>query len=327
MKGRRAWLALAAAAVAAGPRHVFAQTAERTWRVAMLRPSVRPPPDRFATGIQRALAELGYVEGRNLVVDTRYAEGRIHDLPRLARDQVATRPDAVIAVGLAAARAVQQATTTIPIVFWGNVDPIATGLVTNLARPGGNLTGVLIAPEGTLAVKRLEILKEAVPRASRIALLAPDDPGFAVQLSETREAAKSLGVDLAVATVRGGDFERAFGEIAAVRANALLVGATTHFVMARQQVIALAAKHRLPAMYEWPEQVEDGGLMAYGDSLTAANRRVAEYVDRILRGANPGELPILQPTKFRLTINAKTAKALGLTIPRTLLLRADEVIG
>ena len=326
MTSRRAWLALVAAAAAAGPRRVFAQPAAPTARVAILRPSVRPPPDRFATGIQRALAKLGYVEGRNLVVDARYAEGRIDDLPRLAREQVAARPDAVIAVGLAAARAVQQATTTIPIVFWGNVDPIATGLVSDLARPGGNLTGVLIAPEGTLAVKRLELLKEAVPRASRVALLAPDDPGFAVQLRETREAARSLGVDLAVVTVRGGDFERAFGEIAAARAAALLVGATTHFVMARHTVIALAAKHRLPAMYEWPEQVEDGGLMAYGDSLAAANGRVAAYVDRILRGTNPGELPILQPTTFRLAINLRTAKALGLAIPQALLLRADEVI-
>lgn len=326
MTRRRACLALAAIAACAVSWRTAAQPGERVYRLGVLRPSVPFPKDRILDNLPRALAEAGYAEGRNLVIDARFAEGRADALPRLAREIVDAGPDAIVAVGNAAATAAKQATSSIPIVVFGNLDPVASGLVPNLARPGGNVTGVLIAPEGTLAVKRLELLKESVPRVARIALLAPDDPGFALQMQETRSAARALAIELAVVTVRGGDYERAFADIAAARAGALLVGATTHFIVARRQIIDLAAKHRLPAIYEWPEQVEDGGLMSYGGSLRESYRRVAAYVDRIFKGARPAEMPVEQPTKFRLVINARTAKAIGLTLPQSVLLRADEVI-
>jgi putative ABC transport system substrate-binding protein len=317
---------LVAFAACAASWRTTAQPGERVYRLGVLRPSVPFPNDRVLDNLPRALAEVGYAEGRNLVIDARFAEGRTDALPRLAREIVDARADAIVAVGNAAATAAKQATSSIPIVVFGNLDPVASGLVPNLARPGGNVTGILIAPEGTLAVKRLELLKETVPRVARIALLAPDDPGFALQMQETRSAAKALAIELAVVTVRGGDYERAFADIAAARAGALLVGATTHFIVARRQIIDLAARHRLPAIYEWPEQVEDGGLMSYGGSLRESYRRVAAYVDRILKGARPAEMPVEQPTKFRLVINARTAKEIGLTLPQSVLLRADEVI-
>jgi putative ABC transport system substrate-binding protein len=308
------------------PLGALAQHAGRVFRLGILRPTPPFPPDRITDGIPRALAELGYVEGRNVIIERRYADGRIAELPRLARDLVALRMDVIVAVGTAAVQSVKDATTSIPIVLFGNLDPVATKLVASLARPGGNVTGILIAPEGTLAVKKLELLKEAVPGTRRMALLAPDDAGFQQQLQEARRAAADLGVELVVVEVRGGDFERAFAAVVAVRPGALLVGATTHFVVARRQIIDLAAKHRLPAMYEWPEQVEDGGLMSYGGSLTQSYRRVAAYVDQIFKGTVPADMPIEQPTKFRLVINLKTARSMGLAIPQPVLLRADEVI-
>ncbi len=189
----------------------------------------------------------------------------------------------------------------------------------NLARPGGNITGVVIAPGGTLAGKKLELLKEAVPGATQIALLGPVDPTFSLQVREAQKAALPLGVKLTVVEVRDRGYDHAFTTIAAARADALFVGAHAQFYLDRKQIIELAAKHRLPAIYEWPEQGEDGGLMGYGTSLS---RRAANYIDRLIKGAVPGDLPIEQPTKLDLVINLKTAKALGLTIPASLLQRA-----
>jgi putative ABC transport system substrate-binding protein len=274
------------------------------------------------------LRELGYVEGQNLIIERKYAEEKFDRLPGLARELVQLRVDVIFAVGVAPAKAAVDATTTIPIVWLGNLDPVAGGLVTSLARPGGNVTGVLISPEGTLAVKKLEVLKEAVSGATRIALLVPDDSGIGMrqQLQEVRKAASSLGVDLTVVDVRGGDYDRAFITIAAARPQALLVGAHSFFVRDRKKVIELAAKYRLPAIYEWPLQVRDGGLMSYGASDTETYRQVATYIDRIFQGAKPGDLPIWQPSKLHFVINVKTAKALGLAIPPLLLLRADELI-
>jgi putative ABC transport system substrate-binding protein len=272
------------------------------------------------------LRDLGYVEGGNLVVERRFAEGNLERLPALARELVQLRMDVIVAVGVTTTRAVRDATATIPLVMYGNFDPVAAGIVPSLARPGGNSTGIVIAPGGTLAEKKLELLKAAVPRAERMILLAPADPGFAGQVREAQTAASSLGVRLDVVEVRDGDFERAFTTIAAQRPEALFVGAHASFMVSRMRIIELAAKHRLPAIYEWPEQVEDGGLMSYGASLSGIARRIAAYVDRIFKGAKPGELPIEQPTRIELVINLKTAKALGLTIPQSLLLRADRLI-
>jgi putative ABC transport system substrate-binding protein len=306
-----------------------AQTTERVWRVGILRPTAPPlsVSEPMAVAIPGALRELAYVEGRNLAIETRWAGGNFDRLPALARELVQAKVDVIVAVGSPAVRAAKDATALIPIVMYGNFDPVALGLVTSLAQPGGNVTGVLIAPDGTLAGKKLELLKSAVPKASRMAFLAPsDDSGFRLQVQETRVAAMALGIDLQVTEVRGGDYERAFAAITAQRAGALFVGAHTSFTRDRAQIITLAAKHRLPAMYEWREQVVDGGLMSYGSSLQGSYQRVASYVDRILKGASPAGMAVERPTKFELVINRETARALGLTIPQSLLLRADEVI-
>jgi len=325
---RRLFLGALAGGLLATPLTAHAQGAGRTYRLGLLFPFAPPPGERKTSAIliPAALRALGYVEGQNLIVERRYAEGKADRFPGLARELVRLRVDVIIAITPGAIRAAKDATTTIPIVLYGNFDPIAAGFVGSLARPGGNITGVLIAPGGTLAGKKLELLKEAVPRSTRIALLAPVDPDFSRQVTEAEQAASPLGMKLTVVQVRDGDYDRAFASIVADRPEALFVGANAQFFIDRQRVIALAAKHRLPAIYEWPEHVEDGGLMAYGTSLAELSGRAASYVDRIFKGAKPGDLPIEQPSKFELVINLKTAKALGLTIPPSLLQRADRVV-
>ena len=282
----------------------------------------------MAQWLSSYLGELGYVEGRNLVVVARFAEERADRLTELARELAQQKPDVIVAIGTSAIQAGKVATTTVPIVFLNNGDPVALGLVASLARPGGNVTGILIAPGGTLAAKKLELLKETVPRATRIALLTPDDPGpgLKMQVQEVRKSAAVLGVELSVVEVRGGDYAKAFAAIGATRSTALFVGAHSRFLRDRNKIIELAASHRLPAIYEWPQQVKDGGLMSYGASDTETYRRVAVYVDRIFKGAAPGELPVEQPSKLMLVINLKAAKALGIAIPPSILARADEVI-
>ncbi|MBK9115026.1 MAG: ABC transporter substrate-binding protein [Betaproteobacteria bacterium] len=323
---RRSFAKVAGGGLLVAATGARAQPAPRVRRLGILRPTAPFGDDRIANGIPRALAELGYVDGANLVLEQRYADGRAAALPALARELVALKPDAIVAVGAASARAAKDATATIPIVIYGNLDPVATGLAASLAQPGGNVTGVLIAADGTLAVKKLELLMETAPSAGRIALLAPSDPGFAQQLAEVHEAARALRADLVAIPVKGNDFEGAFAAIAAAGCRALFVGATTYFVIHRRPIIELALKHRIPAIWEWPEQVEDGGLMSYGGSLTDTYRRLALAVDQIFKGARVSMLPIDQQTKFRLVINQRTAKAIGLAIPRPIMLRADEVI-
>jgi putative tryptophan/tyrosine transport system substrate-binding protein len=326
---RRAVLALLASGLVTLPHLADAQPAGRVYRLGILAPTAPPPPtDRSIAVIliPKALGEMGYAPGRDLVVEVRYAEGQIDRLPDLARELVRLRMDVIVAISASAARAMKAATSTIPIVLYGNVDPVAAGLVTSLARPEGNITGVLIAPAGTLAAKKLELLKEAVPGATRVAFLAPADPGIRPQVQETRQAATTLGIKLTVTEVQAGDYERAFAAVTAERPDALFVAAHTFFFRDRKRIIALAAKHRLPAIYEWPEHVEDGGLMSYGSSLTGTTRRVAVYVDRLFKGARVADLPIEQPAEFQLVINLKTARALGLTLPPSLVARADRVI-
>ena len=294
----------------------------------MLMPTTRSDASERRTAVTlvpRFLAELGYAQGRNLVLEPRWAGGNLDRLPALARELIQLRMDVIVAVGSAAVRACGGASSTLPIVFYGNFDPIALGLVKSLAKPGGNVTGVLIAPAGTLAGKKMELLKEAV-RATRMAFLTHEDPGLALQEKETQSAATALGITLLLTRVRGNDYEGAFAAIAASRPEALFVAATTFFMRDRKRIIDLAARHRLPAMYEWPDQVEDGGLMSYGSDLSRTTRRVAEYVDRIFKGARPGDLPIEQPTELQLVINLKTARALGLSIPPSLIARADRII-
>lgn len=306
-----------------------AQQAGRVYRLGLLHPGAR---STAGTGLLELVTvpmrELGYTEARNLVIEARFAEDKADRLPELARELAQLKPDVILTIGTPAIRAAKEATTTIPIVFLNNVDPVTAGLVASLARPGGNVTGMLITPEGTLGEKKLALLKEMVPKAKRIALLTPDNAGGGIntQVQEVRKAAASLGLELIVIEARGGDYAKAFSAISTARPAALFVGANSRFVRDRQQIIDLAAMYRLPAIYEWPRQVKDGGLMSYGASDTETYRRVASYVDRIFKGATPSELPIEQPSKLLLVINLKAAKAMGLTVPQSLLLRADEVI-
>ncbi len=330
MIDRRTFIAALGAGLLAAPLRVSGQTAERIYRLGTLHAGSLAPSEPALLGnwIPKLLEELGYVEGRNLIVERKYAEGTFDHLPGLARELVALRVDVILAVGTLSTQAAKEATGTVPVVMLSNVDPIALGVVKSLARPGGNITGVLIAPDGTLAGKKLELLKEAVPRARRIALLMPEDPGIGAQqqVQEILGAASSLGPELRVVAVRGGGYDRAFTAIGAGRPQALFVGAHSFFVRDHKKIIELAAKYRLPAIYEWPQQAQNGGLMSYGASEVEVYRQVAAYIDRLFKGAKPADLPIWQPSKLHLVINLKTAKALGLTIPQSLLARADQVI-
>ena len=282
------------------------------------------------TFLTAPMRDLGYVEGRNLIVEKRYAHGKFDRLPGLARELVDVPVDVIVAVSTSAALAAKAATKMIPIVFLSNSDPVAAEIVPSLANSIGNVTGVVIAPGGSLADKRVELLKACVPRATRIALLWLDSPsaGPQLQANETRAAATALGLALDVVVVRDRDYAHAFAAIAALRPSvqALVVGANPAFLRDRKEIIELAAKHRLPAVYEWPRQVKEGGLMSYGANEVETYERVAAYVDRIFKGAQPSDLPIWQPSKLHLVINLGTARALGLTIPQSMRLRADELV-
>ena len=330
MADRRSFLRYAAGALAIGGVDVFAQPAERQYRVGVLRPTGAPKaPDPVQTEVlfPRMLAQMGYVAGRNLSFELRYAAGDLKRLPAMARELVEMRMDVIVVVGAAALRAAMAATPSIPIILWGNFDPVAEGFVESLARPGRNVTGVLIASEGSFGAKKLELLRQAVPSARRIAVLAPEDPATAkAQLPELQRAASALSVEIPLFVVRAGDVDAAFARIAASKADAVFFLASTYFMRDRKPLITQTLQTRLPAMWEWREQVVDGGLMSYGTSLESRIQRVADYIGRILQGANPGEIPIDMPTKFGLTVNLATARAIGLAIPQSLLLRADEVI-
>jgi putative tryptophan/tyrosine transport system substrate-binding protein len=308
------------------PLAAEAQQAGGVYRLGILSPA--PPPassDRAATEVLvlEALRELGYVEAQNLVIERRFAGGKLDRLPVLAQELVRLRPDIIFAIGVAT-RAAKDASRAIPIVILA-LAPVERGYVASLAQPGGNITGVVISETG-LADKRLELLKEMVPGVSRVAVLDPGGEAFKNQLRQAAKAASLLGVTLLVVEVHDADFERAFAKIVSERADGLLVLSSSILHRDRKRIIALAAKHRLPALYEWREMATDGGLMAYGSNISALSKRVAIYIDRILKGASPATLPLEQPTLYELVINLKTAKALGLTIPQSILVRADEVI-
>jgi putative ABC transport system substrate-binding protein len=273
-----------------------------------------------------SLRELGYVEGQNLVVERRSADGRLDRLPGLARELVQLHPDAIVANTAEAIDAARAATKTIPIVMGFTNDPVGRGFVASLARPERNITGVSYAAGPEITGKRLELIREAVRQATRIAVLSTKEMASQDQLRDARSAASRLGVELVVVEVRDNDYDRAFATIMTKHPGGLFVLGSPILNRERQRIIGLAAKHRLPAIYEWREHVQEGGLMAYGTDISALYRRVATYVDRIFKGASPADLPVELPTKFELVINLKTAKALGLTIPQTLLLRADQLI-
>jgi len=306
-----------------------AQPSRGVHRIGYLANSVTASQSRVEA-FRQGLRELGWVEGRNIVVETRVADGKIERLPGLATELVRLKVDLIVAVATPAARAAQRATTTIPIVAIAMGDPVRDGLVASLARPGANLTGsTFLGPE--LVPKRLELLKEALPRVSHVAVLwhrgAFSERTIRDMSKETEDAARTLGVRLQFVEVRNPDeLERAFSTIARGHPDALVTFPSTMLFSERKRIVALAAQHRLPSMFNSTEFVEHGGLMAYGVSLADLNRRAATYVDRILKGAKPSDLPVEQPTKFELAINLKTAKTLRLTIPPSLLQRADQVI-
>jgi putative tryptophan/tyrosine transport system substrate-binding protein len=275
---------------------------------------------------RQGLRELGYVEGQNVTIAFRTAEGSDR-LPALAAELVQLPVDIIVTAGENAARAVQHATRTIPIVLVASSDPIELGLVASLARPGGNLTGLSLMSLG-LAGKRLELLKEAVPTAARVGVLFnPASIGAGQQWRETERAAQALGVQLQALEVRHAEeLERAFAAATSAGIGALMVWRSFLIVAHQTRILQLAAQSRLPVMSDLGAFVDDGGLMSYGPSLPDAFRRAATYVEKILNGAMPGDLPIEQPTKFELVLNLKTAKAMGITIPPSLLFLADEVI-
>ena len=278
-------------------------------------------------GLQQGLVALGYVEGTNILIERRYAAGQFARLPDLAADLLHLQVDVLIAGDTPAAQAAKEATRTLPIVMASVADPVGIGLVASLARPGGNITGLSDFNAGVIA-KRLELLKDVVPAASHIAvLLNPANPTNPLQWYLTQAAAPALRVTLFAWEATGpDDIERAFAAMRQEPPGALLVFGDPMLGAHRQQIVALAGKNRLPAIYSNREPVVVGGLMSYGTSITDLYRRVATYVDKILKGAKPADLPVEQPMKFELVLNLKTAQALGLTIPPAILFQADEVI-
>jgi len=323
MRRRTLFIALGASAIAI-PLRLFAQQ-PKIARIGILRSGA--PPDPLVEALKEGLRELGYVEGKNIGFEYRWAEGREERLPSLATDLVRIKVDVIVASGGApAVRATMRATTAIPIVMLVGPDPVEAGLVASLARPGGNVTGLTYQID-ELPGKWLELLKETVPKLSRVAALW--DPGNGEgMLNISERAARSLGLQLQALKVgRPDDYASAFAEARKRRAQAVVVLGSPFNYANRERIVALAAKHRLPAMYDQRDfVVGSGGLMSYGPDFYALFRRGATYVDKILKGARPADLPVERPTRFELVINMKAAKALGLKIPQSVLLRADRVI-
>jgi putative tryptophan/tyrosine transport system substrate-binding protein len=320
-------VAILAFSLALAPLAVEAQQAEKVYRVGVLASSTQ---SNFAPSVRifrEALYAAGWVEGRNLTLDVRYPGDQYARLQELANELVKLKVDVLASLGTPATLAAKRATTTIPIVMESLSDVVSTGLVPNLARPGGNLTGVSgFAPE--LSGKRLELIREILPQADRIAVFANRaNPVTVPILNATESAAQQMRMKLHVIDVRQlAELGTAFETVRRERADALVLVADPLLFSARPQIVQLAARHRIPTVYETRLFPDAGGLLSYGPLAQERFERMAAYVDRVLRGAQPGDLPIEQPTKFELVINLKTAKALGLTIPKTLLQRADQAI-
>jgi putative ABC transport system substrate-binding protein len=324
---RRAFVAGTVALLAA-PLAADAQSVGRVYRIAYLGNSSAALETELVAAFRQGLRDLKYVEGQNIVIEYRWAEGRYDRFPALVAEAVHLRVDVIVTAGTPAILAAKEGTRTIPIVMAAIGDPIAAGVVPSLAHPGGNITGsASMTPE--IDGKRLELLKELVPGASRVAVLwNPTNPNNAARIKEMQVAAQKLQLMLEpiVSVADSQQLEKGFGAIVAARAEALIMESDRALLAHRARVVDFAAKRRLPALYAYREFVEAGGLASYAPSYPTMFRRAATYVDKILKGAKPGDLPVEQPTKFELIINLKTAKALGLTIPPSVLLRADEVI-
>ena len=323
---RRRFLLTSLAGALAGPRAAEAQQAGKVYRIGFLSAISPTALSRSAEAFRQGLHELRWVEGQNFIIDYRYAEGRFDRLADLAAELVRLKVDVIVAGATPVVVAAKNATGTIPIVMFGVGDPVGLGLIASLARPGGNVTGLTFSVGLDTFGKGLELLKEALPKVRRVAVLSnPANPAHAGATSNVKAVAGSLGVHLQLLEAREpNQFEGAFAAMARQRVEALLIVSDSLFVLHRARLADLAAMNRLPSMHGIMENVEAGGLMSYGPSTAAALRRAAFFVDKILRGSKPGDLPVEQPAEFELVINLKTAKAL--TIPPSLLARADQVI-
>jgi len=324
---RRAFTTLLGGAAVVWPIAARAQQAGKVHRIGVLETISTTLNVANFYALREGLRQLGYAEGQNLVIEYRSADGRDDRFPGLARELLALKVDVIVTRGTPAAKAVKNATSTVPVVMTASGDPVGVGLVTSLARPGGNITG-LSAIVGELSPKRLELIREIVPGLARIAVLA-NTSNDAVRRDWARieTAARSLGVQSQLLDLRESDaLGPTFDDASARRADALVVVIDAITQANQQRIVDLAMKHRLPAIYSSREFVDAGGLISYGVSYPDLYRRAATYVDKILKGTKPADLPVVQPTKFELVINLKTAKALGIEVPPTLLARADEVI-
>jgi putative ABC transport system substrate-binding protein len=306
-----------------------AQPAAKIYRIGYLSTPTATAVRNALDAFLAKLRELGWIDGQTMAIEYRWAEGDVDRLPGLAADLVARNVDLIVAPAASAAMAAKKATGSIPIVMMFPTDPVALGLVASLSKPGGNVTGTTYAPDSGILGKQLELLKEAVPRASRVAFLwNPADPGYTSQMSEVVEAvASARRIRLQRVEASGpNDLDGAFAAMARERADALIGSGSSTWIVHRAKLAELAVRHRLPTMYGYREMVEAGALMAYGVNMVDFIGRAALYVDKILKGAKPADLPVEQPTKFELVVNLRTAKALDIAIPQPLLLRADEVI-
>ncbi len=325
MMTRRAFIRVWAGAATVWPMAAESETAEKVRRIGLLMSTTPVAASHIVVAFADSLRELGHVEGKNVVFEYRWAEGKPEHFTKMAADLVQQKVDVIVASSQAPALAAKRATTTIPIVMVNATDPVQVGLVASLARPGGNVTGLSQQLTPEIRAKQVQLLKEALPRASRVAVL--HSPATTVGLQEYEAAGQAFQLRIQFVEVSGADdLERAFRMMAKDRVDAMLVPGDTLLFTERRRVALLAREHRLPGIYSLREFTEAGGLMSYSARLSEQFRRAAIYVDKILRGAHPATLPVEAPSQYELVINMTTAKALGLTIPQSLLVRADEII-
>jgi putative ABC transport system substrate-binding protein len=324
---RRAFLGAMAIGLLATPLAVEAQPAAKVHHVGFIGNSTAALEANLVAPLREGFRELGYVEGRDLIIDYRWADGDYNRFPALVAELIALKVDILVTAGTPAALAVKRATKTIPLVMVAVGDPVGTGLVASLARPGGNLTGLVsIAPD--LEGKRLELLREILPKLSSVSILTnPANPFHAISEKQVRAAAGTLQLKVRFVNVRAEpELDAAFETLERDRPGALLMLADRVFLHNRVRIAEFATRHRIPGIYAYTELVDAGGLMSFGPSYPGMHKRAAYFVDKILKGARPGDLPMEQPAKFELVVNLKAARALGLTIPKAILLRADQVI-
>ena len=325
---RRNFIRVVAAALVAAPLSIRAQQTGKVPRIAFLALNNVESAQQLLVGFRQGLRERGWVDGQNIVVELRFADGKIERLPAVIAERINLKVDVIVATSSVTTKIAKNATKTIPIVMATSADALGEDFVINLAHPGGNVTGMTFFAGPEIAGKQLELLKTAIPTASRVAVLTnPTNAAHPAFVREAQIAARAFGVQAQVSEARTPDqLDAAFATMTRERAAALFVLSDSVFYGQRRRIVDLAATSRLPAMYSQKEFVDAGGLISYGANLPDMYRRSAAHVDKILKGTKPGDIPVEQPTTFELVINMKTAKALGLTIPQALLLRADEVI-